>query len=109
MLLITLCLARLISEKFKYIFKYILTGVISDDLSKDCFAVDVFTERVLQYLKQNGLVKEVKKLIRFSDNCLSQYKSRYSFGLMSRKPYPVVYEYFCPMHGKYIYERLECL
>ena len=70
--------------------------------SHDCRSVEKFTDVVLQYLEDNGLVKKITKLIRFSDNCLSQYKSRYTFGLMSRKPYPCEYNYFAPMHGKYI-------
>ena len=65
----------------------------------DSFAVDTFVDKALSHLKENGI--PVKRVIMWSDNCGTQYKSCKVFDSMSKfKDIPVMHNYFCAKHGK---------
>lgn len=71
---------------------------LSDDRKHDLFAVDAFENRILQHFKQCKI--PVKRIIRFTDNCATQYKSLKVFDLMSRKTIPYLLNHFGAKHGK---------
>ena len=73
--------------------------IVSKDIKHDSFAVDTFVDKALSHLKENGI--PVKRVIIWSDNCGTQYKSCKVFDSMSKfKDIPVMYNYFCTKHGK---------
>ena len=47
--------------------------IVSKDIKHDSFAVDTFVNKALSHLKENGI--PVKRVIMWSDNCGTQYKS----------------------------------
>ena len=72
---------------------------MSKDIKHDSFAVDTFVDTALSHLKENGI--PVKRVIMWSDNCGTQYKSCKVFDSMSKfKDIPVMCNYFCAKHGK---------
>ena len=73
--------------------------IISKNLKHDNFAVDNFVDKALSHLKENGI--SVKRIIMWSDNCGTQYKSCKVFDSMSKfRDIPVMRNYFCAKHGK---------
>ena len=73
--------------------------IVLKDIKHDSFAVDTFVDRTLSHLKENGI--PVKRIIMWSDNCGTQYKSCKVFDSMSKfKDIPVMHNYFCAKHGK---------
>ena len=73
--------------------------IVSKDIKHDGFAVDTFVDKALSHLKENGI--PVKRVIMWSDNCGTQYKSCKVFDSMSKfKDIPVMRSYFCAKHGK---------
>jgi hypothetical protein len=71
---------------------------LSDDRKHDCFAVDAFENRMLKHFRESAI--PVKRIIRFSDNCATQYKSFKVFDIMSRKTIPYLLNHFGAKHGK---------
>ena len=72
---------------------------MSKDIKHDSFAVDTFVDKALSHLRENGI--PVKRVIMWSDNCGTQYKSCKVFDSMSKfKDIPVMCNYFCAKHGK---------
>ena len=73
--------------------------IVSKDLKHDSFAVDNFVDKALSHLKEKGI--PVKRIIMWSDNCGTQYKSCKVFNSMSKlRDIPVMRNYFCAKHGK---------
>ena len=73
--------------------------IVSKDIKHYSFAVDTFVNKALSHLKENGI--PVKRVIMWSDNCGTQYKSCKVFDSMSEfKDIPVMHNYFCAKHGK---------
>ena len=73
--------------------------IVSKDLKHDSFAVDTFVDKALSHLKEKGI--PVKRIIMWSDNCGTQYKSCKVFKSMSKfRDIPVMRNYFCAKHGK---------
>ena len=73
--------------------------IVSKDIKHDSFAVDTFVDKALSHLKENGI--PVKRVIMWSYNCGTQYKSCKVFDFMSKfKDNPVMRNYFCAKHGK---------
>ena len=73
--------------------------IVLKDIKHDSFAVDTFVDKALSHLKENGI--PVKRVIMWSDNCGTQYKSCKVFDFMSKfKDIPVMRNYFCAKHGK---------
>ena len=73
--------------------------IVSKDLKHDSFAVDNFVDKALSHLKEKGI--PVKRIIMWSDNCGTQYKSCKVFNSMSKlRDIPVMHNYFCAKHGK---------
>ena len=72
---------------------------MSKDVKHDSFAVDTFVDKALSHLKEKGI--PVKRIIMWSDNCGTQYKSCKVFDSMSKfRDIPVMCNYFCAKHGK---------
>ena len=66
---------------------------MSKDLKHDSFAVDNFVDKALSHLKEKGI--PVKRIIMWSDNCGTQYKSCKVFDSMSKlRDIPVMRNYF---------------
>ena len=73
--------------------------IVSKDIKHDSFAVDTFVNKALSHLKEKGI--PVKRVIMWSDNCGTQYKSCKVFDSMSKfKDIPVMHNYFCAKHKK---------
>ena len=73
--------------------------IVSKDIKHDSLAVDTFVYKALSHLKGNGI--PVKRIIMWSDNCGTQYKSCKVFNSMSKfKDIPFMCNYFCARHGK---------
>ena len=73
--------------------------IVSNDIKHDSFAVDIYIEKTLSHLKENNV--SVKRIIMWSDNCSTQYKSYKVFDSMSKfKDILVMCNYFCAKHGK---------
>ena len=71
---------------------------ISDDLKHDAHAVQAFTDEMLSHLRSCGV--DVKRVIRFSDNCAAQYKCSTVFDLISKMTIPIMCNFSEPRHGK---------
>ena len=73
--------------------------ILSNDLKHDSFAVNTFVEKALTHLRENKVM--IKRLIMWSDNCGSQYKSCKVFDAVSKyEDIPVMRNYFCAKPGK---------
>ena len=73
--------------------------MVSKDVKHDSFAVDTFVDKALSHLKEKGI--PVKRIIMWSDNCSTQYKSCKVFDSMSKfRDIPVMHNYSCAKHGK---------
>ena len=72
--------------------------VTSDDKKHDHYAVKTYTEVMKQKLEEMGV--PVKRMIRFSDNCSGQYKSKNTFYDISAVDYPYMVCFYCAKHGK---------
>ena len=72
---------------------------MSSDVKHDSFAVDTYVDKALSHLKENRIPE--KRIIMWSDNCGTQYKSCKVFDSKSKfKHIPVMQNYFCAKHGK---------
>ena len=68
--------------------------IVSKDIKHDSFAVDTFVNKALSHVKENGI--PVKRVIMWSDNCGTQYKSCKVFDSMSKfKDIPIMHNYLC--------------
>ena len=56
--------------------------IVSSDNKHDSFTVDTFVDKALSHLKENGI--PVKRIIMWSNNCSTQYKSCKVFDSMSK-------------------------
>jgi hypothetical protein len=72
--------------------------MLSDDRNHDGWAVKAFEDTAVKYLRTNGVT--VTKVIQFTDNCASQYKSRVPFEILSNRDYAIERNYFGAKHGK---------
>ena len=72
--------------------------ILSDDLKHDAQAVEKFTDKVLEHLKQRNV--PVKRVIIFSDNCASQYKCAKYFNSFTKRNIPFLHNHFGAKHGK---------
>jgi len=73
-------------------------AIYSDDLKHDWAAVDLFTDKMLNHLENRGI--NIGRLIRFSDNCAGQYRSKGPFWSVSTRKIPVIFNTFGANHGK---------
>ena len=73
---------------------------LSDDLTHDHFAVFVFLHKAIEYLRMNNIA--CLKIIRFSDGCAAQYKSKGPLVHMTMYGIEIELEwhYFGSEHGK---------
>ena len=72
--------------------------ILSDDLKHDAEAVEKFTDKVLEHLKQKNVL--VNRVIVFSDNCASQYKCAKYFNSFTKRNIPFLHNHFGAKHGK---------
>ena len=85
--------------------------MVLKDVKHNSFAVDTFVDKSLSHLKEKGI--PVKRIIMWSDNCGTQYKSCKVFNSIPKfksckvfnsmskfRDIPVMYNYFCAKHGK---------
>ena len=72
--------------------------IISDDLKHDAEAVNKFTDKVIEHLKQRNV--PVERVILFSDNCSSQYKCVKYFKALTQRNVPFLHNHFGAKHGK---------
>lgn len=72
--------------------------ILSDDLLHDADAVEKFTDKVLEHLKQRNV--PVDRVIIFSDNCASQYKCAKYFKSFTKRNIPFLHNHFGAKHGK---------
>lgn len=72
--------------------------MFSDDLKHDGHAVAAFIQKAIEHLHERQI--PVKRIITFSDNCGTQYKSCRVFDLLSKYEIPVQKNYFGACHGK---------
>ncbi|XP_069115710.1 uncharacterized protein [Argopecten irradians] len=77
--------------------------VVSDDLTHDCHAVHVFTDKVFSYIKNTRQI-DIERAIIISDGCAAKYKSKIPFMDVScsMNDYDVSVErcYYGSRHGK---------
>ena len=72
--------------------------ILSDDLKHDAQAVEKFTDKVLEHLKQRNV--PVKRVIIFLDNCASQYKCAKYFNSFTKRNIPFLHCHFGAKHSK---------
>ena len=72
--------------------------VTSNDKVHDFSAVEAFTNKILLHLASQDI--PVDRVIRYADNCASQFKSLRTNFVMSTKTIPVIHNFFCAHHGK---------
>ena len=72
--------------------------ILSSDLKHDSFAVTSFIDKALAHLNEKKIL--IKRLVMWSDNCGTQYKSCKVFDAVSKQEIPVMRSYFCARHGK---------
>ncbi len=70
---------------------------LTDDQRHNYVAVQKFVKKVVKLLQKRT---EVTKLIQWSDNCASQYKSHKAFADISKAEIPTECHYFGAQHGK---------
>ena len=73
--------------------------VLSSDTKHDLFSAEAFTQQAIDMLALKT-EQEFKSIIRFSDTCASQYRSKNTFHMLSNKSLPTTYVYFGANHGK---------
>ena len=71
---------------------------ITDDKTHDKHAVNSFITKSLQHLKAKGV--PIHEIIEFTDNCLAQYKSRFTFHTITKFDIPYTQYYYGMEHGK---------
>ena len=72
--------------------------ILSDDLKHDAQAVEKFTDKVLEHLKQQNV--PVKRVIMFLDNCASQYKCAKYFNSFTKRNISFLHNHFGAKHSK---------
>jgi hypothetical protein len=72
--------------------------MISPDLLHDNHAVETFFQKVREHLINEGVT--VRRIIRFTDNCATQYKSCKTFEQLSNEEVPIIFNYSGANHGK---------
>ena len=70
----------------------------SEDLKHDPFAVKSYEEATENYLRKIGV--RVNCIFQWSDNCTYQYKSKYTFDILSQSVTPKMRNYYGAKHGK---------
>ena len=70
----------------------------TEDLKHDPYAVKTFEEAAENYLTRIGIPMTV--IFQWSDNCTNQYKSKYSFDILSESVTPKMQNYYGEKHGK---------
>ena len=73
-------------------------AIFSKYLVHDWAAVAKFTDVMIKHLQNRGIA--VKRVIRFSDNCSGQYRSKNVFYSLSESPIPILANTFSASHGK---------
>ena len=71
---------------------------ISPDLKHDVNGVELFIEKTIEHLVSNNV--PVKRIFEWSDNCVGQYKSRFSFSRISKSNIPRQRNFYGENHGK---------
>ena len=71
---------------------------VSEDLKHDAHLVKKFTERSEQVLQNNAI--EICKIIKFTDQAPSQYKTKTVFNYLTQRKVQVLKNYFGVHHGK---------
>nr|XP_054762358.1 uncharacterized protein LOC129268919 [Lytechinus pictus] len=72
---------------------------ISDDKKHDYHSVHKFSEHCVNHLR-NAHGVDIKQVIRFSDGCAAQYKSRGAFLDIAQAELPTEHHFFGARHGK---------
>lgn len=77
--------------------------IISDELKHSKYAVHLFLQKILQYIK--SINENITSIYIFSDNCAAQFKNRYVIGSMNalKLEYGVKHlewNFFAASHGK---------
>jgi hypothetical protein len=92
------CWYKCPQENCHEIIKESIIGV-ADDLRKDAVAVNAFVGSARNHLITNRGIN-IKREIRWSDNCSAQYKSQRPFYTLSEENKEVSHNYFGSSHGK---------
>ena len=71
---------------------------ISDDLKHDACSIAAYELEAILILEQNGC--NTKTLYEWCDNCGPEFKSKYSFLLLSNMKNSIVHNYWDKNHGK---------
>ena len=72
--------------------------IISPDKKHDNWAVKAFLNKAIEHCKEKNI--QIDRIILWTDNCSSQYKSKYVFDDLSHMEIPVLKNFFCSNHGK---------
>ena len=72
---------------------------LTDDLCHDVEAVDCFTDKTINFLKQERKI-DIKHMVQFTDGCSSQYKSKTPFHHISQMQLSTERGFFGSRHGK---------
>ena len=70
----------------------------TSDLKHEAYAFKEFERKTIEHLKAKNIM--IKCIYEFLDNCLSQYKSKIPFRILSKSGIPIMRNYFCTKHGK---------
>ena len=73
--------------------------MLSDDINHDCWAVNVFLEKTMEYLKETPDIKP-DRVVVFSDGCRSQYKGKGTVANISGLGFKLEWNYYGSDHGK---------
>ena len=76
----------------------LILGQITADPLHDSFVARAGHEAAFQYLTDLGIPMNL--IVQFSDNCISQYKSRRPFAELSRSSLNIIRVFFGEKHGK---------
>lgn len=74
--------------------------VISDYLNHDKYAVNVFNEKVIEYIKLQYQSAEISKIIFKSDGTGQHFKQKYSLCLITCRPEDVEWHFTATSYGK---------
>jgi hypothetical protein len=72
--------------------------MLSSDTDHDAHAVKAFEDKAMEHFQEKGY--NIKRVVQFTDNCSSQYKSKLPFEFLSDRPWPIIQNYFGQQHGK---------
>ena len=76
----------------------------TEDLKHDPYAVKTFEEAAENYLRRIGI--SMTAIFQWSDNCINQYKSKYTFDILSESVTPKMWNYYGEKHGKSAADRI---